>query len=108
MSGIGNVLKSEVLFVAGVDPFGPVSALSEDALERLLTVAVRLMAMNVVESNSMTPAVRRRTTGSLDPGAKLWVYGRGGKACRRCGAAIKVRKTGADARLTYWCPGCQA
>ncbi|MQA29709.1 MAG: Fpg/Nei family DNA glycosylase [Luteitalea sp.] len=108
MSGIGNVLKSEILFVAGIDPFRPVPAIHDEALDRLLTVAVRLMAMNVVESKSMTLVIGRRTTGSLNPSATLWVYGRGGKPCRRCGAAISMRRTGADARLTYWCPRCQA
>ena len=50
----------------------------------------------------------RRTTRSLDPDAKLWVYGRGGRPCRRCGARIEARQTGVDARLTYWCPRCQS
>lgn len=108
LSGIGNVLKSEILFVAGVNPFTPVAQLDDATIDRILTVALRLMAMNIVESSSMTPVFGRRTTGSLDPRAKLWVYGRGGKPCRRCGSAIAGQKTGADARVTYWCPRCQA
>jgi len=66
------------------------------------------MAMNISESPTVTPSFGRRTTGSLDPSAKLYVYGRSGKACRRCGTAIQVSKSGADVRLTYWCPHCQA
>jgi endonuclease-8 len=108
VSGIGNVLKSEVLFVAGINPFTPLTALDDDALDRLITTGLRLMAMNVVESRSMAPVFGRRTTGSLDPNARLWVYGRGRKPCRRCGAPIQMEATGADARLTYWCPRCQA
>jgi endonuclease-8 len=50
----------------------------------------------------------RRTTRSSDPSQRLWVYGRGGKPCRRCDTPIAVRKQGDDARLTYWCPRCQA
>lgn len=107
VSGIGNVLKSEVLFVAGIHPFVPTGSLDEAVLTRILDVSLRLMAMNIVESRSMTPVFGRRTTGSLDPGAKLYVYGRGGKPCRRCGTPIEARKTGLDARLTYWCPHCQ-
>ncbi|HVD29512.1 MAG TPA: zinc finger domain-containing protein, partial [Mycobacteriales bacterium] len=30
-----------------------------------------------------------------------------GKPCRKCGTAIMLRSSGADARLTYWCPRCQ-
>jgi endonuclease-8 len=64
--------------------------------------------MNVVESLSIAPGYGHRTTGSLDPSARLWVYGRAGKPCRKCGTKIRLRSSGADARLTYWCPQCQA
>jgi hypothetical protein len=43
----------------------------------------------------------------MNPAAKLWVYSRGGKPCRRCGAVIQSKKTGVDARITYWRPQCQ-
>jgi endonuclease-8 len=108
VSGIGNVLKSETLFVARLDPFTPASALTDAQIDELLNVAVRLMAMNTLESRGLSPAMGRRTTGSLDPSAKLFVYGRGGQPCRQCGTPIRSAKTGLDARLTYWCPVCQA
>lgn len=108
LSGIGNVLKSEVLFVARVSPFTPVGRIDDDTFSRLMAVSLRLMKMNIVESASLPPAFGRRTTGSLDPTAKLFVYGRAGKPCRACGTPIEVRKTGVEARLTYWCPECQA
>lgn len=107
LCGIGNELKSEVLFVAGVDPFARTGTLAPATLDRLLDVSLRLMAMNTLESGSIRPRVGRQTTGSLDPRASTYVYGRGGKACRRCGTAIAVSKAGVDARLTYWCPRCQ-
>ncbi|HUR35580.1 MAG TPA: DNA-formamidopyrimidine glycosylase family protein [Vicinamibacterales bacterium] len=107
IAGIGNVLKSEVLFVARLDPFAAAGSLTDDAFERLMKSAIRLMQMNVIESVRMTPVTGRRTTGSLDPGAKLFVYGRGGRPCRACGTPIEARKSGFDARLTYWCPRCQ-
>ena len=108
LSGIGNVLKSEVLFVTRLNPFTLVRDLDATAFDHLIDTSLRLMKMNIVESASMTPVFGRRTTGSLDPRAKLFVYGRGGKPCRRCGTPIESAKTGADARLTYWCPKCQA
>jgi endonuclease VIII len=108
LSGIGNVLKSEILFVSGINPFTRVSDLGDDELERLIGVAQRLMAMNIGEgARTMNAATGRRTRDSLDPGQKLWVYSRGGKPCRKCGARIEAKKTGLDARLTYWCPRCQ-
>jgi endonuclease-8 len=108
MSGIGNVLKCEILFVSGVDPFARTGDLPADARGRIVDVGRKLLAATVLgPSATLSPAIGRRTTGSLDPGAKLWVYGRGGKPCRTCGTPIQARKTGVDARLTYWCPRCQ-
>jgi endonuclease-8 len=108
VAGIGNVLKSEILFVADVDPFRAVATLSDAELGRIIDVARDLLRANVLGTRqTLSRAVGRRTTRSLDPNAKLWVYARGGKPCRRCGTRIESRKTGVDARLTYWCPRCQ-
>jgi endonuclease-8 len=108
IAGIGNVFKSEILFVAGIDPFTPVSALGDADLERIIGIGLEQLRMNVMSrSQTLARSVGRRTTRRLDPDAKLWVYGRGGKACRTCGATIQSKKTGLDARLTYWCPQCQ-
>jgi len=108
VAGIGNVLKSETLFVAGIDPFRSAASLTDDDLARLVVVARDLLRANVMtRAQTLSPAIGRRTTRSLDPSATLWVYGRGGKPCRRCGMRIESSKTGVDARLTYWCPRCQ-
>lgn len=111
IAGIGNVFKSEVLFGARVNPFVPVSQLTSDQLAKIVAVALRFMRANVGTSATggiVTYAGMRRTTGRADPSARLWVYGRGGKACRRCGALIARKKQGPYARSTYWCPRCQA
>jgi endonuclease VIII len=108
VAGIGNVLKSEVLFVAGLNPFTPARSLDDAAVNRAIDALCELMAASVVDSASAPPAAfGRRTTRSLDPAARLWVYGRSGKPCRRCGTPVQSRKTGADARISYWCPTCQ-
>ncbi len=114
MAGLGNVYKSEVLFVARVSPFVRVGELVPDRLAHLVAVATRLMRANVAdlhEGTSVTPSVapfgQRRTTRRLDPAATLWVYRRGGQPCRRCGTLIQRVKQGPDARSTYWCARCQ-
>ncbi len=100
VAGIGNVFKSEILFVAGLYPFTPTAAVSDTEIGRVLDVARTLIGASV--------RIGRRTTrSSLDPRERLWVYGRGGKPCRRCGTPIRTIKTGDDARITYWCPRCQ-
>jgi endonuclease VIII len=107
-AGIGNVFKSEILFLAGVHPFTPVSALDDPLLHRIVTIAREQLAANVLSpAQTLSALSGRRTTRSLDPNKKLWVYGRGSQPCRRCGTRIEARKTGLDARITYWCPSCQ-
>ncbi|PWT80134.1 MAG: DNA lyase [Blastocatellia bacterium] len=108
LAGLGNVFKSEVLFVAGIDPFRTIAVLSDDELQRVVDVAKKLLAASVMSpSQTLSRAAGRRTTRSLDPTANLWVYGRAGKPCRRCGTLVRSARTGLDARLTYWCPRCQ-
>jgi endonuclease-8 len=107
VAGIGNVLKSETLFVARVHPATRTGVLDDTTLERILDAALRLMKMNVLESDALPLVPGRRTTGALDPAAKLYVYGRAGKACRRCGTRIEMSRKSPDARLSYWCPRCQ-
>jgi len=108
VAGIGNVFKSEVLFVAGVNPVAIASALDDETLHRVLDVARRQLRSNASpQSQRLTPARGRRTTGSLHPSKGLWVYGRAGEPCRKCATPVRLDKQGRDARLTYWCPSCQ-
>jgi endonuclease VIII len=103
LAGLGNVFKSEVLFVCKVNPFDKVSQLDDATLKKIVRTSKKLMAVNVADD---APA-GRVTTGSLDPRHKLWVYSRSSQPCRRCGTPIRFRKQGPDARVTYWCPNCQ-
>jgi endonuclease-8 len=108
VAGIGNMFKSEILFLAQVDPFCTIRSLSEESLGRIVDEGRKQLKANVLpRSKTLSPAFGRRTTRSLNPRESLWVYGRGGKPCRRCGTPIQARKTGEEARLTYWCPTCQ-
>ena len=110
MAGLGNVYKSEVLFACGVHPFRLVGTLTPAELECILDRAQRFLEANVksgADGGMVTYTGLRRTTRAADPGARLWVYRRQGKECRRCGAAILMRRQGTGARSTYWCPVCQ-
>lgn len=107
IAGIGNVFKSEVLFGARVNPFAHVSQLTREQLAEIIAVATRFMRANVVSGFSRTAGMRR-TTDRADPSARLWVYGRGGQPCRRCGTPISRQRQGPYARSTYWCPRCQS
>jgi endonuclease-8 len=110
VAGVGNVFKSEVLYVEKVDPFAPVGSLDEATLDRILTTARELLQMN---SRSDAPAGRVTTvdpkTGKKLAPSRLWVYDRAGRPCHRCGTLIEERSQGSELpRTTYFCPSCQA
>ncbi len=111
LAGVGNVFKSEICFLERLSPFYPVERLTQAQAEAVVERAVRLLAANVLEDSGdqiVTYAGRkRRTTNQADPSENLWVYGRRGEPCRRCGTAIERCLQGPNARSTYWCPVCQ-
>jgi endonuclease-8 len=98
IAGLGNVYKSEVLFMCGIHPFAPVRTLDDAAMTRLVDTAHRLLQANVTgELPPMTTyAGFRRTTGRDNPRERLWVYGRSRLPCRKCGTSIQARKHGPD------------
>lgn len=110
MAGLGNVYKSEVAFAAGVNPFRQMHTITASEMQSIADIAQRYMRANVANGAGdgiVTYAGNRRTTHAMDRADRLWVYGRQGQECRRCGATISMRKQGEQARSTYWCPSCQ-
>ncbi len=100
VAGIGNVYKSEVLFLERIDPRVPVSALDASTLRRILKRARALLSANVKGG----PRVTRNSLA----GPRTWVYLRARKACFVCGGAIAALQQGAPpGRTTYFCPRCQ-
>ena len=111
VAGIGNVYRSEVLFLCGLHPWARVGTLADATLQGLFEQARALMRSNVGPWRRATVGphrgARRRPETSL-----LWVYRREGLPCLRCralGRQTLVRRSieGRQARSTYWCPRCQ-
>jgi endonuclease-8 len=109
LAGLGNVYKSEVAFAAGVNPFRAMRTITQREMEAMVDFAQRYMKANVAEGkgDGIVTYSNRQTTHAMDREARLWVYGRQGQECRRCGATVMMRKQGVQARSTYWCPACQ-
>ena len=110
VSGIGNIYKSEVLFMSGVHPGVPSSGVPIAVLERMMDIARSVLRDNVIDGSS--PSIQtyrnlRQLNRATDHEDSLWVYGRRDQPCRKCGTPIAMKKTGLDARSTYWCPKCQ-
>jgi len=90
VAGIGNMWKAEALWHARLSPWRSVADVSDEELRDTLAAAHRLMQ------------------GRLDGARPLHrVYRRAGRACGRCGATIRSYPQGENARMAYWCPGCQ-
>jgi len=100
MAGPGNVYRSEICFLRGVDPRTPAGEVRDPAAMVLLMKRVMGANRNRFE---------RVTTGNTRDGQRLWVYGRAGEPCRRCGTPILRIVQGDDFedRVAYLCPSCQ-
>ena len=96
MAGVGNVYCNELCFVTGHLPTTAVSHVKDPL--RMVQRARDMLWLNRSRWN-------RTTTGNTRSGQDLWVYGRRGKPCRRCGTPIRSDDRGD--RVTYWCPVCQ-
>lgn len=94
LAGIGNLYKSEVLFLSGVSPFRPIGDVPD-------LPAMVERARVLLDSNK--DRIDQVTTGNGR--APSWVYGRRGRPCRRCGTRIETETQGE--RVTFWCPRCQ-
>jgi endonuclease-8 len=93
-----------------VPPFRKLESLSISQLCCVVSPARKFLLANLPDTSGdkiVTYTGLRRTIGRTDSEENLWVYGRRGEPCRRCGAAIESRKQGVDARTTSWCSQCQ-
>ena len=99
VAGVGNVYKSEVLFLEHLDPFAPLSRYADEDLVRCLASFRRHMRRNLGEP-------RRKFRGTT-LGDRLWVYRRAELPCLRCETPIAMRRQGEAARSTYFCASCQ-
>jgi endonuclease-8 len=100
MAGVGNVYANELCFIFGRRPLSTVATLSDP-----LRVAIR--AREMLWANRLRRD--RTTTGNSRSGQQLWVYGRAGQPCRRCGTRVARAEPvgGSQDRISYWCPHCQ-
>lgn len=99
-SGIGNVYKSEILFLTGCSPFSRFGDLTLEEFSSLYAEAARWLRRNF-------GAGERITREPADGRGPLWVYARDGEPCLRCASEVRRERIGRNPRSTYWCPVCQ-
>ena len=100
LAGLGNLYRTETLFLRGLTPWVQVGDVAD--LAALVQTGRRLMVTN-------RGHWEQTTTGSLRRGEDHWVFERAGRPCRRCGIRIVSAEQGVApyTRLSYWCPHCQ-
>ncbi len=106
LAGIGNIWKSESCFLAAIDPWRAVRAVTDDQVLSIIRAARPLMERSAASGGRVITFEPDRP---LRPGeSRVMVYERTGLPCRRCASGrIRARGQGDDNRTTYWCPECQ-
>lgn len=105
VSDIGNMYKSEILFVAKLNPTITATQLSS-AEKRRLGRAIRLVLKRAYENDGVTVENVQSSSGVEQPHDVHYVYGKKGRPCPSCTAAIE--RFIQNQRSTYYCPMCQA
>jgi endonuclease VIII len=106
VAGIGNIYRSEVLFLERVDPFLPTAMVDDATLERIVMTARQLLRASAGRERGPASGGPARVGGRAS--ARAWVYGRAGRPCRRCGTLVRSSRLGRELpRPVYWCPACQ-
>ncbi len=91
IAGIGNAIRNEALFQAGVSPWRNISELDLDEAEEVIRENERVMQVSVK---------RGRRPRSIYRGTR--------EGCPRCGGRIRSGGQGDANRTAYWCESCQA
>ncbi|MDI7274375.1 MAG: DNA-formamidopyrimidine glycosylase, partial [Anaerolineae bacterium] len=105
LAGVGNIYADEALFAAGVAPWRRACTLERDEVAALYA-AIRAEMERAIRNRGTTLSDYRDAAGREGEHREaLRVYGRAGRPCPRCGAAIE--RTLICARSSYHCPRCQ-
>ncbi len=108
LAGVGNYLRSEILFAAGLHPkLRPVDC-TADQLQSLAGAAVKLAQRSYRHGGvtcDLQIARQLKAEGQPRSRYRHWVFTRAGRPCRQCGTPV-LATTVAGRRLNY-CPVCQ-
>lgn len=108
LAGLGNYLRSEILFAAGINPAAKPreleSAKINELARRTLMLSVRAYKSGGVTNHPDTVRVMRKA-GYPKSKYRFAIFGREKHDCYRCGN--KIRRVTANGRRLYLCPSCQ-
>lgn len=103
--GVGNIYASEALFLAGIRPDRAAGRVSLQRYQRLAEHIREVLAAAIQQGGT---TLRDFVGSDGNPGyfaQQLFVYGRAGQACKRCGGLLRERRLGQ--RSSVFCVTCQ-
>ena len=107
IAGVGNILRAELLFRAGLSPFRAGKTVGKKALVELWRDAKVLLQEGMVDRRIVTtrPQDRPHPNGKARRFETHYVYRRKGLPCFLCGTEIMTKEF--VGRNLFWCPQCQ-
>ncbi|MBE9043402.1 endonuclease VIII [Pleurocapsales cyanobacterium LEGE 10410] len=108
LAGLGNYLRSEILFVARVHPtLRPIDC-SEEQISALAKAVLKVPQQSYQTkgiTNDLKIVRRLKKQGYQRKDYRHWVFGREERPCYVCNTAIMKETSGG--RRYYYCPSCQ-
>jgi endonuclease VIII len=113
-AGLGNYLKSDMLFEARINPWTQVGDLTAEQKELLATV-IPEVAQRALHKRGQTVTDEVMARVEADPAVtnptwwhRHWVFRHSSRPCKICGTTIRQRRQGpGTGRVTFYCPQCQ-
>ncbi len=109
LAGIGNYLRSEILWAAAVDPMARPAALDARAQREIARQTLRISKWSYrTRGVTMSPTLARRLKREGLPYERyrFFAYGREDLPCYRCETPVERRTMGS--RSLFVCPDCQS
>ena len=108
LAGLGNYLRSEILFIAGIHPARKARELSKGEIGKLARITLDISQRSYASQGVTIPdqqykALKKK--GVSFGKARFFVFSRANQPCRVC--KTKIKRSTANSRRIYTCATCQ-
>jgi endonuclease-8 len=108
LAGLGNYLRSEILFIAGIHPARKARELSKGEIGKLARITLDISQRSYASQGVTIPdhqykALKKK--GVSYGKARFFVFSRANQPCRIC--KTKIKRSTANSRRIYTCATCQ-
>ena len=108
LAGLGNYLRSEILFIAGIHPARKARELSKGEIGKLARITLDISQRSYASQGVTIPdrqykALKKK--GVSYGKARFFVFSRANQPCRVC--KTKIQRSTANSRRIYTCATCQ-